>query len=136
MTSKGWVLAVGVLCSCAGFERGPEAPDAGAADAGPSVSDGGGEALSFSAAVQPVLTSSCARCHAAGAEAAASSLVLNGADAHDLAQVLPLVDLSNPAGSRLLLKAAGQSHGGGAVLTSGSAGYQTLLAWISSGANP
>ncbi|AKF85301.1 hypothetical protein MFUL124B02_11130 [Myxococcus fulvus 124B02] len=47
-----------------------------------------------------------------------------------------LTDTAAPASSRLLRKAAGAGHGGGAIYADGTPEYQTLLAWISGGALP
>jgi hypothetical protein len=56
--------------------------------------------------------------------------------AADFATVSELIDTSAPADSRLLSKGTGNAHGGGAVLTTGTPDYQTILAWIAGGAAP
>lgn len=132
MTSKALLVLV-ALSGCADFDRGPvaeEPPDAGEV----MPVDGGSTASSFATSVEPLLTSVCLSCHRPAGAAGSSHLVLTGTD--DLAQVLLLVDTSNPASSRLLTKASGTSHGGGVIFAAGSAEYQTLFTWISEGAAP
>jgi len=121
------------LAACADFQRGPSAvlDDAGVE---PTPSDGG--ATSFAIAVEPVLIDTCLSCHRVGGVAAGTSLVLSGEAGADFAQVSALVDLATPSASRLLSKAAGQGHGGGAVLAPGSPDYQALLQWVTDGAHP
>jgi hypothetical protein len=144
MTSERWLIAAALLCAsaCADFVRGAEALDAGEPpvandDAGAPSTGDAGTMPSFATSVHPLMASNCEVCHTAGGLAAASAMVLTGDVTHDFGQVQPLVDVSSPAESRLLLKASGQSnHGGGTIFATGSAGYQTLLTWISGGANP
>jgi hypothetical protein len=130
------VIALGAG-GCADFERGKSipGPDAGA-EAG--VADGGdaGGALSFAADVHPLLLSGCRRCHVEGGQAGGTSLLLSDDAAKDLPKVLALVDLSNPAGSRLLVKSAGQGHTGGAIYGPGSPEHERILNWIQGGARP
>jgi 8-oxo-dGTP pyrophosphatase MutT (NUDIX family) len=61
---------------------------------------------------------------------------VTGEVATDYAAAVALVDESNPAQSRLLRKAAGLGHGGGAIFPAGSPEYLTLLTWITDGALP
>jgi len=124
----GLLLAAG----CADLERGaaPPLPDA-APDVGPS--DGGGAGF---ATVRPLLESRCAPCHSPGQQAGQTAFLLGGDEAADYAAARAQVDPSNPGGSRLVLKAAGQGHGGGIVLPAGSPEQAILLAWIASGAGP
>ncbi|RKH46996.1 hypothetical protein D7X55_29950 [Corallococcus sp. AB049A] len=121
---------------CADFERGPVS-----ADAGPPPTDGGGggdagSAVSFASDVHPLLTSGCQSCHRGGGAAGNTSFLLTGDADADYAAVISLTDTSNPSASRLLRKTSGAGHGGGAIYGEGSPEYQTLLAWISAGAQP
>jgi hypothetical protein len=140
--SKAGVLAGALLAAiavpaCADFSRGePSAEfDAGSDSGAP---DGGGDAaaLGFASAVQPLLLGACQRCHATGAEAGDTGLIFTGDAAADYATVARFVDGATPTGSRLLSKASGHGHGGGAVFVAGSSEYQTLLDWIRQGARP
>lgn len=127
-----FALALG----CADFERGPVA-----ADAGEPPIDGGGEgdaggAVSFASDVHPLLTTGCQSCHRSGGAAGNTSFLLTGDADADYAAALSLTDTSNPSASRLLRKTSGAGHGGGAVYGVDTPEYQTLLAWISGGAQP
>jgi hypothetical protein len=125
-----------MLVGCADLERGPRplepdaGPDAmpmevGAADAGPSFSS-----------VFPLLDGGCKKCHMPGGMAADTKFLLTGQAMTDYAAVRALVDPANPAGSRLLAKASGQGHQGGAIYRTSSTEYAALLAWIQAGAAP
>ncbi|MCA9603191.1 MAG: hypothetical protein R3A78_15965 [Polyangiales bacterium] len=146
MTSNplhAWILAasaLGALVGCAGFERGEPSPDAGAAVPGADGSlegDGAvGPVLSFAVDVHPLLVAGCRSCHVAGGNAGSTSFLLKGDVDADRAAVDALIQPGNPAKSRLLTKASGQAHGGGAVYAVGSSEYATLSAWIAEGAAP
>jgi hypothetical protein len=153
MNSERARFALALACAiaaaaCADFQRGKPLPDAGVptptADAdtpGASVdlgggSDAGAPAPSFARDVHPLLLDLCARCHSEGGQASRSHLVLVKDVARDLAQTLTLIDPENPAGSRLLGKATGTGHEGGAVVTVGTPEYRTILAWITQGSLP
>src|SRR5438045_1846581 len=100
--------ALALLGGCADFSRGAPAPDAGAdMQAGDAAADGA--ALSYAAAVNPLLVAACQRCHSAGQEAGGTSFLLMGDVAADYAVTIPLVDTTTPASSRLLAKMSG--HG-------------------------
>ena len=140
-----WLVTALVLCAsaCADLERGGSAPDATAGPADASLvpadvagSDAATAALSFAHDVQPVLAGACARCHSDGGEASRSALVLGSDPAANLAQVAKLINRDDPAGSRLLQKATGTGHQGGAVLRVGTPEYQTILVWITQGSLP
>ena len=131
MTSKFLLATVLLSGACADFERGPAPP---VPDAGSDATSDGGK-VPFAAA-RAVLLERCARCHAAGQTAGQSALVLGGGEASDLAAVRPLVNVDNPAQSRLLAKATGQGHEGGTVFRADSPEYAALLSWIQSGAGP
>jgi hypothetical protein len=149
MTSRGARLA-GLLAAvaalgsgCADFSRGGASPDAGgdgalaSDDGGASDAGAGADAgVSFAADVHGILTSSCARCHAAGQQAGDTALLLTGVAAADYAVVAPFVDTATPASSRLLAKMSGQGHGGGTLYAAGTPQYQTVLLWIQQGAAP
>ena len=130
------VLAM--AAGCADFSRGGLVPGGGGAG-GPSSGAGGttgGAPLSFATDVNSILSGTCLRCHTAGGEAGDTTLILTGAAAADFAVVLPLIDTSAPATSRLLLKMSGNGHGGGTVYAVGAPQYQTVLLWIQQGALP
>lgn len=136
--------------ACADLERGapadaaPEAPapPPDTFDAAVDVSEAAapvGDApakLSFAKDVEPVLVDRCQRCHSQNGEANQTSFILTNEASHDLSKVQPLVNAAAPAGSRLLLKATGTGHGGGMVLTAGSADYSTIIHWIQQGSLP
>jgi hypothetical protein len=131
------VLAAALLLAgCADLERGPRPlePDAGP-DAAP-MEAGAGDAGATFAAVYPLIDSGCKKCHMPGGMAADTKFLLTGDATTDYAAVRALVDPANPAGSRLLAKASGQGHQGGAIYRMGSTEYAALLAWIQSGAAP
>lgn len=127
------MLLLAALAACGGFSRGEpwDESTTTTADTG-----GTGDAPSFAADVLPALVDGCAACHAAGASAGDTDLVLTGVADDDLPGVLALVDPARPEGSRLLTKGAGTSHVGGAVFTPGSPEYETILAWIAAGTPP
>ena len=74
--------------------------------------------------------------HVAGGQAGGTSLLLTADPGASYPAVVRLVDTTSPAGSRLLSKASGNGHGGGAVFLPGSSQYQTILTWIQQGAPP
>ena len=90
---------------------------------------GGTQTVSFQNDVLPILNASCAGCHGG-----AGNFHLSSA-ADKWAEVTKFVDTTNPANSRLLLKATGTiSHGGGQVIAPNSVDYQKILQWIQNGA--
>lgn len=154
-----------VMAACADFERGPRPPvepdvtaaedsgpgdvgggdvaaDAvsdGATDTGP---DGGGDLplevavgeFSFAADIHGLLVKRCGECHSSGAP---RGLFLTSDASVDYPVVLKLVKKATPAASKLLLKGTAEDqHGGGAVLSAGSADYEAILGWIAEGAFP
>jgi hypothetical protein len=137
----GAVACALALAACADFSRGEPSPveDAGASPDG-AVADGattdGAAPLSFATAVYPQLVPTCEACHSAGNEAGDTQLLFVGSAADDHATVIMFVDTSAPASSRLLAKATGNGHQGGAVYAAGSAEYNTILQWIQQGAQP
>jgi hypothetical protein len=144
MSSRAALLA-GVLAlagpGCADLERGdplPDAaaPDSGAGSTGDAASGDGAAARSFARDVHPLLVDRCRRCHSSSGEASDTDLVLSDDAAQDLVQVGKIIDPANPAGSRLLTKAAGMGHSGGTVLAAGSPEHQTIVEWISQGSAP
>ena len=63
-----------------------------------------------------------------------SAFLLNGDVQADAIVVRMFIDVTSPAGSRLLSKASGNGHMGGTVIPAGTNDYATLLAWIGAGA--
>jgi hypothetical protein len=134
--------------ACAGFDRGGSlvAADAAAnvpADAAAPgldlaiATDGTGPAaLSFARDVNPLLVDLCGRCHSPSGQASRTTLVLVDDAASNLAQVQKLVNSEAPAASRLLGKAGGTGHEGGAIVRVGTPDYQTILSWITQGGLP
>ncbi len=96
----------------------------------------GGAQVSFAATIHPLLLSGCQSCHSASGTASSTSFLLTGEVEDDFALATSLLNAANPAESRLLRKAAGQAHGGGAIFPPASAEYQSLLAWAAGGAAP
>ncbi|NOK37198.1 hypothetical protein HMI49_28780 [Corallococcus exercitus] len=128
--------AVALLVGCADFERGPVAADAGVQPVDGGGGGDGGGAVSFETDVHPLLTTGCQGCHRSGGAAGSTSFLLTGDVEADYAAAVSLTDTSNPSASRLLRKASGAGHGGGAVYGADTPEYQTLLSWISGGAQP
>jgi len=126
------------LASCADFSRGEPspAPDAGGHPDGGDAAAPDGAALSFAVDVYPLLVPACQSCHATGEQAGDTRLLFEGSPAADYPTVIMFVDTSAPAGSRLLSKGSGNGHEGGAVYTTGSPEYDTILQWIQQGAQP
>jgi hypothetical protein len=123
--------------SCADLERGERAAGGGAdggAEAGPPGDGGGG--LTFAQDVHPLLLGGCGDCHAAGGQASDTGLVFTGDPDADRAATLAFVNADAPAQSRLLNKASGNGHEGGAIYTADSTEYQTILGWIMQGTSP
>ncbi len=103
----------------------------------------------FVASVQPVLAANCLACHGPGASSPTATadtplrgnrLVLTGSEEGDYNVVLTLInDTCNAAANPLLARASSLPHPAGAltqttpVLLAGSAGYNAIAAWISSG---
>jgi hypothetical protein len=129
------LAGAGGLGACADLSRGDPSPAVGAdaGDAG-STSDGA-PTLSFATDVLPLL-GPCATCHVAGGQAGDTSLLFTSDPATSYTAVVRLVDTTSPGGSRLLSKASGNGHGGGAIYLPGSPQYQTILTWIQQGAPP
>jgi len=130
-------LAGSVLGACADFERGPLSPDSGTpgGGGGDGGSSGGG-GVSFASAVHPLLVSGCQSCHQGGGAAGNTAFVMTGDATADFTEASSLIDTSTPSLSRLTRKAAGLGHGGGAIYAEGTPEHQTLLNWVSGGANP
>ncbi|MDQ3266610.1 MAG: hypothetical protein M3Y59_23670 [Myxococcota bacterium] len=139
MSSRRQLLAllIPLVLGCADFGRGDPSPDAGVVppDGGGGGGDGGGT-LSFATDVHPLLLSGCQSCHRAGGAAGDTALVLTGEVEADYLEAISFTDVSSPTASRLLRKAAGAGHEGGILYGEGSLEYQTLLNWISGGAQP
>lgn len=130
------VAALGLLAGCADFARGRPSPDdgveepVGGQDAGP---DG---APSFASDIHPLLMSRCHSCHSSGGGASSTGYVLSGGADSDYALTVRFIDESAPAQSRLVSKASGVGHGGGALFPAGSDEHGLLVQWIAQGALP
>ena len=89
---------------------------------------------SFATEVHGILLSECGQCHRSGGP---RQLLLSDDAAADYDSVVKIVNVSDPAGSKLLKKGTGESqHGGGPTLKGSSQEYATILAWITAGALP
>ena len=84
----------------------------------------------FATDVHPLRTSACGACHRPGGTAAMTRFSLSGVAAADEAVVRGLVDPQAPERGLLLTKAAGQLHGGGAVVPPGDPRREVLVSWI------
>ncbi len=120
------ILAMFVVVGCGTdnpFDRGADLPNSG---------DTGGEVtgpVSFANDVMPILQV-CASCHSGGA---GGWIYTGGVESY--ASVSEVINQSSPEESELLVAAiGGDGHGGGAFFTAGSSEYQTIVAWIASGA--
>jgi hypothetical protein len=107
------------------------APPAGATAEAPSAP----AVVPFRGRVHELLLASCRACHAAGASAGGTGYVLDGNVGRDHAASRRFVDLAAPARSRLVTKAIGQQHGGGASLRPGGPEHRRLREWIATGAH-
>ena len=85
--------------------------------------------VDFASVVHPILMAACSTCHRAGAPAGVTRFLLTGQAGADEATARTLVDVSAPARSPLITKAAGEMHGGGVVLATTDPRHATLLAW-------
>lgn len=119
------VLALFVVVGCGTdhpFDRGSDLPGGGNTNEqiGP---------VSFANDVMPAIQV-CASCHSGGA---GGWVYTGGVGSYDA--VAEVINTSSPDESLLLVKAiGGDGHGGGAFFSANSSEYQTILAWISSGA--
>jgi hypothetical protein len=141
LSSDRWAwLAVLALWGCADLERGarPLPAEVGPADSDASTPEAGVEAVgpSFARDVHRLLLDGCARCHSRNGAASRTTFLLVDDAAQDRQQALAFVNAANPAGSRLLAKASGAGHGGGAIYAAGTPEYQTVLTWIMQGSAP
>lgn len=131
-----YALSSSFALGCADFSRGnPSGNDTGP----PPVNDrdgGSTEALSFASDVHALLVSRCQGCHGAGGSASTTAFVLSGEVSDDYAVSISFVSESAPAESRLVSKAAGTGHAGGALFPSGSDEQDLLVQWIAQGALP
>ncbi|MEM6274652.1 MAG: hypothetical protein AAF735_05365 [Myxococcota bacterium] len=136
-----------VVSSCADFDRGDALPTSADSpddddDANGGDDDGGDDGgdgttpLSYAADIHAMLVSDCADCHSSAGQASGTELLFEDNPDVDYTEVLVFVDESNPDDSRLLTKASGQGHGGGANYPDTSSEYQLTLEWIEGGALP
>lgn len=104
------------------FDRGPDFDN-------DVIDPGQSSEISFSTSIKPILQK-CEGCHSGGTGGWTYD---GGGGAHG--QALSVVDLSDPEGSLLVVKAiGGDAHGGGAVISNNSDSYNALLVWIQEGA--
>jgi hypothetical protein len=147
LTSERGFLATATLtlalgAGCADFGRGEPRPDTAAVastDAAAADSSGITDTASgptFARDVHHLMVDGCVSCHRSGGAAASSAFLLVDDAGKDRLQVLAQVNPDKPAASRLLAKAAGLGHGGGAIYPTGSAEYRTILEWIMQGSVP
>jgi hypothetical protein len=101
------------------------APESATAPAGPPA---------VAVALHQELVRACLPCHRQGAPAGVTRYRLTGDLSGDLAASRTFVDLVARQPGALGSKAAGQTHGGGALWPPGGPGAQALAAWISAGA--
>jgi mono/diheme cytochrome c family protein len=141
MNSERWPSTLALLgalwpgAGCADFSRGK--PLAAANSDSPDASaTGGGAGSSFAADILPLLLGGCGSCHSPTGAASSTPLVFTGSAPDDYVFVFNLVDVDTPDASRLLVKAQGRGHGGGAIYTSTSSQYAAVLRWIGEGAPP
>lgn len=141
MSSERWLATlalVGVLwpwAGCADFSRGTPLA-AGTSDSPDASATGGGAGWSYAADIHPLLLGGCGSCHSPTGAASGTQLVFTGSAPDDYVLVSKLVDVDAPDASRLLVKAQGRGHGGGAIYTSTSSQYTAVLRWIDEGAPP
>lgn len=130
------LVAALALAGCADFARGRPSPDGD--DEPPLVERdaGPGGAPSYATDVHPLLVSRCQGCHGAGGAASSTAYVLSGSPDDDYALNVRFIDESAPAQSRLVSKAAGVGHGGGALFPAGGDEHDLLVQWIAQGALP
>ncbi len=86
--------------------------------------------VSFASAVMPVLITNCQSCHGSSG----NLTITDTSSTYTNISINNFIDTVNVDNSSLLTKALGTSHGGGAVLNTTDASYQTLKDWISQGA--
>ncbi|MBL4848894.1 MAG: hypothetical protein JKY65_25510 [Planctomycetes bacterium] len=92
-------------------------------------------AITYTADVKPILVARCTSCHSGTSLPAAVAgypLTITN-DTADYAETVNRTNPQTPDASLLLTKATGNAHGGGAVLTVGSAEHTTLIQWIQGG---
>jgi mono/diheme cytochrome c family protein len=114
---------------------GPEGSSAPATtSSAPPTAEPPATTLAFAPKIHDQLLTKCGQCHREGAIGGRSALMLTGDVAADYDATVALVDRDAPARSRLLTKAIGTEHGGGATIQVGSDPYRDILAWIEGGA--
>lgn len=129
-------LTIASAVGCADFRRG--APGEPEPETIVDIATDGGAAggASFAAGVHQLLVGGCLSCHSDTGAASDTSWVLSGDADADYVETIPLIDESDPDGSRLVTKALGSGHQGGAVFRRGSTEHTSLLNWIHQGALP
>jgi hypothetical protein len=87
----------------------------------------------FQPEIHGLMMTTCRMCHAPGAPAGGSKLILRGEARADYDTVRAFADVRRPRASLLITKASGQMHGGGPTAPAGSRVQRRLLAWITAG---
>lgn len=97
----------------------------------------------FNASVHPILRNQCVTCHQPGMGFTSNRFILTGSAEGDYNVTLTMVsNTCNAAANALLQRPSTAPHPSGATgqatppLPAGSAGYQTILNWISAGCTP
>jgi hypothetical protein len=92
-------------------------------------------AITYTTDVKPILMARCGSCHSGTnlpAAVNAYGLTFND-DVTDHQETVNRTNPQTPDASLLLTKATGAAHGGGAILTAGSAEHTTIIQWIQAG---
>ena len=127
-----WPCLLLLTMGCADFRRGPTWDDIEAGDDDDGLGSTDTDTPSFGGDVYPLLVAGCQSCHEPGG---AFDYVVGDADETYEATVR-IVDLLEPANSRLLVKTRGDGHGGGTIYDRTSDEYAAILSWIEQGALP
>ena len=92
-------------------------------------------AITYTTDVKPILMARCGSCHSGTSLPAASNAypLTFSNDVTDHQETVNRVNPQTPDASLLLTKATGAAHGGGAILTAGSAEHTTIIQWIQAG---
>lgn len=136
-TALALLFAIAALAIGAAACNGGQPIDLGDPGAGGAVYDGTFQAGAF-LAIEDENCGTGDSCHSSTGQGGAGGLQLPPGMTPTLAYseigAELVIDTSNAAASSLLTKGAGAGHGGGAQWSSGDDTYQSVLAWITSGA--
>lgn len=153
-----WLPTLLSISACAGFTRGDywsdpdeeeegDAADGSMDDSGessPAESDAstgsestGGGGLSYELDIHDLMVAGCERCHSpTGTASGTGYIIIASSPTGTYETTLNFVTPGEPEDSRLLVKASGMGHGGGAVYDTRSDEYATIALWIEEGALP